>query len=54
MTYETARAAILARSEIKISADKKGRAFAQYFSRAAHRWVRISMDEAQIALAAQG
>ena len=54
MTYETARTNILARSEIQIKTDKKGREFAQYFSRAAHRWIRIGTDEARIALAAQG
>jgi len=54
MTYETARTAILARSEIQIKTDKKGREFAQYFSRAAHRWIRIGTDEARMALAAQG
>lgn len=53
MTYETARANILARSEIKISADKKGRSFAQYYSRGARRWIRISMAEAEVAMAAQ-
>lgn len=54
MTYETARKNILARSEIRISADKNGRSMAHYFSRAAHRWVKISMEEAQIAQAVQG
>lgn len=42
------------RSEIQIKADRKGRPFAQYFSRAAHRWIRISMTDAKVALAMQG
>lgn len=53
MTYETARAAILARSEIRISADKRGRRQAHYYSRAARRWIKIGNDEAAIALAAK-
>lgn len=53
MTYEQAFANILARSTIQIRTDKKGREFAQYWSMRAARWIRCSINEAKIALAAQ-
>lgn len=53
MNYEIARAAILARSEIRISADKRGRRQAHYYSRPANRWIKIGNDEAAIAMAAK-
>jgi hypothetical protein len=46
--------AYIIRSEIQIKADRKGQQFAQYFSRPAHRWIRISMADARVALAMQG
>lgn len=53
MTVAQAFANVLARSEIKISTDRKGREFAQYYSRAARRWIRVNLAEAKIAQAAQ-
>jgi hypothetical protein len=46
--------AYIIRSEVQIKADCKGRQFAHYFSRPAHRWIRISMADAKVALAIQG
>lgn len=53
MTYEQALANILARSEIQIRTDKKGREFAQYYSMKAMRWIRCPIADAKIALASQ-
>lgn len=53
LTLEQAQANILARSEIQIRTDKKGREFAQYYCRRAMRWIRCGLDAAKIAKAAQ-
>jgi len=53
MTYEQARTAILARSEIRITADKNGRRVSHYYSKLARRWIKIGNAEADLALAAK-
>lgn len=53
MTTAQAFQNVLNRSEIQIAVDKAGRQFAQYYSRAARRWIRVSMAAAELALAHQ-
>ena len=36
---------------VEIKTDRKGREFAQYYSRAAGRWIRCGLADAKLALA---
>lgn len=44
----------LSKLAIEIRTDRLGREFAQYWSMAAMRWIRMSLDVAKVELAGRG